>query len=189
VKLTCPSCGAAIDFDQAVRGTDNEALAKAAALFGADWDLVSEYVDGFRARRDAALPFKKRLRLLREVWEMWRDCRFQFDGQEYVIGREEFKAALAQVSNRELTGLKNHNYLKQVLKAAAREYGKRVETQRIEREHQLQAGVGKREEEPADPRVPELVKMVLFGASDADKAEAQALLDQIRGEAKCRATK
>ncbi|HLP30046.1 MAG TPA: hypothetical protein VK150_01715 [Geothrix sp.] len=180
MKLTCPSCGAVIDFDQAARGTEGEALAKAAALFGADWELASEYVDAFRQRRDAALALKKRLRLLREVWEIWRSGQFDYDGQVYQVGKDEIRAALAQVANRELQGLKNHNYLKQILKASAREFGKQQEEARREREHRLQAGRRDVGADPSvcppaevDPEIPRLVSQSLFGKTEAARQAAK----------------
>lgn len=175
MKLRCPACGAEIDFDQAVRGQETEALARAAALFGADWEMVSEYVDAFRQRRDAALALKKRLRLLREVWEIWRSGQFDYDGAGYQVGKDEIRAALAQVNNRELQGLKNHNYLKQILKGAAREYSRRSEAARLEREK----GYGNREMEKIeapDPEIPRLVSQSLFGKTADERQAAKARL-------------
>ncbi|OPX18732.1 MAG: hypothetical protein BZ151_13145 [Desulfobacca sp. 4484_104] len=140
MKLRCPACGSEFDLDQAVKDRDLEELIQRAARFGEDWALISEYLDGFRLRRDGALSIKKRLRLVKEVWEMWSTCRLKWGKEEYLIGRQEFREALTQVCNRELLGLKNHNYLKQVLKAAARQTSVRLEKERRDREERLGAG-------------------------------------------------
>lgn len=180
MKLRCPACGSEINFEEAARGGEFEALGRAQAAFGADFELISEYLEGFKARRDGRLALKKRLRLLREMWEMWHTCRFQLGGEEYQIGREEFREALAQVANRELSGLKNHNYLKQVLKVAARKTSVRQEKERLDREQ----GLGNREaaEVEVDPRIPKLVKLVLFARTEAERDAAQAELDRLRRE-------
>jgi hypothetical protein len=151
MNLKCPACGAKVDLDQAVREADLEALVKAAAAFGPDWQLVSEYLDCFRARVGGALALKKRLRLAREVWEIYHSGRFASGRQWYRVDRPEFLAALVQVCNRHLFDLRNHNYLKQVLKGAAEESGRRLEAELREREGRLQAGL----REEAFPRVAE----------------------------------
>ncbi len=140
MKLRCPACGSEFDLDRAVKDRDMEELIRRAARFGEDWALISEYLDGFRVRRDGALSVKKRLRLVREIWEMWSTCRLKWGKEEYLIGRQEFREAMAQVCNRELLGLKNHNYLKQVLKAAARQTSIRLEGERRDREERMGAG-------------------------------------------------
>ncbi len=156
MKLRCPACGANIDLDQAAREADLEALVKAAAAFGADWQLISEYLDAFRARREGSLALKKRLRLAREVWEIYHSGRFSLERRQYQVGRPEFLTALAQVCNRELAGLKNHNYLKRVLVGAAEETSRRRERELRHKEEQLRAGVREaeapaEEEEPPSP--------------------------------------
>ena len=145
MKIRCPACGNDFDLDQAVKDRDLEALVQLAAGFGAEWPLVSEYLDAFRtaggyARTMRPLAVKKRLRLAREVLAMWDSGKFAIGGRWYVVGRQEFKEALAEVANRELTGLKNHNYLKQVLKAAAEKTSQRRERELREREGRMMAG-------------------------------------------------
>jgi len=148
MKLRCPACGAEFLWEAAVRDRDQEELVRAAAAFGADWFLISEYLNGFRLRPDAALGLTKRLRLAREVWQMWEHGKFALGGQWYTVGRQEFREALRQVANRELTGLKNHNYLKQVLTAAARKTSARLEKELRQKEQGAGArGPGSGEEE------------------------------------------
>jgi len=178
MKLQCPACGAEFDWEQAVRNRDQEEFVKAAAAFGADWFLISEYLNGFRLRPDAALGLTKRLRLAREVWQMWDTGKFALGGQWYTVGREEFREALRQVANRELTGLKNHNYLKQVLTAAARKTSVRLERELREKEQGLGIrgqGSGSAGEMPAP--LPELAEM----PDDPEwRAELQRLGRQVR---------
>ena len=140
MKLRCPACGAEFDWEAAVRDRDQEELVRAAAAFGADWFLISEYLNGFRLRPDAALGLTKRVRLAREVWQMWEHGKFALGGQWYTVGRQEFREALRQVANRELTGLKNHNYLKQVLTAAARKTSARLERELRQKEQGMMVG-------------------------------------------------
>ena len=139
MKLRCPACGADINFDQAEKEAGLESLAKAAAAFGADWELVSEYLDSFRARPGAGLALKKRLRLAREVWAMWAG-KFQFGGQSYQVSREALREGLQQVCNRGLQGLKNHNYLKQILVGRAGQEASQAERELKAREDRQRAG-------------------------------------------------
>lgn len=180
MRLRCPACGSEIKWEEAVRGGDLEALGRAQTAFGADFELVNEYLDGFKARRGGPLHLKKRLRLLREVWDMWSTGRFTFGGEEYQVGREEFREALAQVANRELVGLKNHNYLKQVLKAAARKTSVRLERERREKEQQ--PGLGRLEPPDCDPRIPRLVRLSLYGRTPEERAAAKAELEKLAQE-------
>lgn len=152
MKLRCPACGADIDLAAAARDRDLAALVQVAAGFGADWPLVSEYLDDFCLARP--MRAAKRLRLAREVAAMWADGRFCLGGRWYTVGREEFRQALVAVANRELRGLKNHNYLKQVLRAAAEKTGQRREREQREKEARLAAGqrpVAPDEDLPDDP--------------------------------------
>jgi hypothetical protein len=159
VKLRCPACGQDFSLDAAVKDRDLDALVKMAAQFGLDWPLVSEYLDCFRFRRDGALAVKKRLRLAREVGEMWRTCKFSFRGEHFRIGLPELRESLAEICNRELLGLKNHNYLKTILVTAAQKTSQREERELKEKEGRLRAG--EKPEEPAEPEPEALNPQVL----------------------------
>ncbi len=184
MKLRCPACGADFNLEEAVRGQVMEELVRVAANFGMDWPLVSEYLDLFRLRRDGALAVKKRLRLLKEVWGMWQTGKFCIGGQWYTVGRQEFRGALAEVNNRELLGLKNHNYLKQVLRAAAQRTAVRLEKELREKESRLQAGLREpeappEEEGPPDPEWEAVFRRLLkestrAGLTPEQRAEIQA---------------
>jgi hypothetical protein len=132
MKLRCPACGAEITLREAGQAAELQALDKAAAAFGADWPLVMEYLDCFQGKREMKVP--KRLRLARELWEMWKDGRFCIGGVWYRIGREEFREALRTTCNQVAAGLTNHNYLKKVLVAAAEKTGRREERELREKE-------------------------------------------------------
>ena len=148
VKLTCPVCGAEIGLDQAGQAAELMALGRAAAAYGEDWDLVSEYLDLFRARPGGPLLLKKRLRLAREVWELWGGS-LEFDGRSYRISREEVREGLRQVCNRAPQALTNHNYLKKILVGLAQGESRKAERERRGREESLLAGRGR----PAPPAV------------------------------------
>lgn len=139
-KLKCPLCAGEVTLEQLIQTADLEALSKAQAAFGEDWDLAREYLDCFRPQSGKALAVKKLLRLAREVWEMWRPGRFEYSRQEYRVGREEFRGALRSVCNQVGHGLTNHNYLKKVLVSAAEKTSQREERELREREERLMAG-------------------------------------------------
>ena len=140
MKLRCPACGAEIGLGEAGRAAELQALDKAAAAFGKDWGLVTEYLDCFQGKREMKLA--KRLRLAREVWAMWSAGRFACGGREYRIGREEFREALRATCNQVSAGLTNHNYLKKVLVAAAEKTGRREERELREKEEGLRMAGG-----------------------------------------------
>jgi len=166
MKLTCPVCGAALSLDQAGQAEVLVALGRAAAAFGEDWDLVSEYLELFRARPGGPLLLKKRLRLAREGWVIWERGYFECDGRGYRVSREAVREALRQMGNRGLQGLKNHNYLKRILVSLAQEESRAGERERREQEDRLRAGWGRPAPRPrvvtpenvgqlADPECPE----------------------------------
>ncbi len=134
MKLRCPACGAESDLAQMTQAAELLALDRAAAAFGDDWPLVKEYLDAFRSPVRGALPLTKRLRLAREIWQMWQGGQCEFDGQVYQVDRPEFRAALITVVNQVKVGLTNHNYLKKVLVGAARETSQRRERELKDRE-------------------------------------------------------
>lgn len=140
MKLVCPACGAEIGLDQAGRAADLLALEKASQAFGGDWELVQEYLNCFRRRLQGTLQVSKRLRLAREVYEIWQGGQFQVDKEHYRVSREGLREGLRQMANREITGLTNHNYLKKILREAARAESRDKERQLRDREARLQGG-------------------------------------------------
>lgn len=120
MKFNCPHCQKQIDLDFLFQ---SDALER--YQFGSDWPLVLEYLDLFRVHPEGRMAAKKQLRLLGELWKFWSTGRFAFDGQEHQASPAQIRAALRAVCNRELIGLRNHNYLKIVLKG---ETGRRAGT-------------------------------------------------------------
>lgn len=147
MKLTYPFCAGEFPLGQGTQAGDLLALERAAAAFGADWDLVREYLGLFGAKRE--LKVVKLLRLARQVWQMWEPGKFEFQGQWHLIGRAEFREALHTTCNQAHPGLTNHNYLKKVLVAGARQTSQRRERERKEREQGLKGG---RAETPPSPQ-------------------------------------
>jgi hypothetical protein len=147
MKLRCPACGAEIKLREAGQAAELQALDKAAAAFGADWPLIMEYLDCFQGKK--GMKVAKRLRLARELWEMWKDGKFAVGGARYRIGREEFREALRATCNQVSPGLTNHNYLKKVLVAAAEKTSRREERELREREEGLSNSPSPR---PSSPR-------------------------------------
>jgi hypothetical protein len=99
---------------------------------------VTEYLDCFQGKKE--MKIAKRLRLARELWEMWKDGKFAIGGAWSRIGREEFREALRATCNQVSPGLTNHNYLKKVLVAAAEKTSRREERELREKEEGLRAG-------------------------------------------------
>jgi len=109
VKVKCPKCGEEFRLPATFpnpSGYPSDSLA----------ELVWEYLDLFRPRRKSMPPSgKKRARLQEEVRNLIKCGAFLFYGRPYQVSREEIKAALREVCNREPVGLVNHNYLKKVM--------------------------------------------------------------------------
>jgi hypothetical protein len=144
-KFPCPACGAEISLAQVEQAGDLLALARAQAAFGEDWALVREYLGLFGSKRE--MKVAKLLRLAREVWQIWDTGKFCVGGAWYLIGREEFREALRATCNQAHPTLTNHNYLKKVLIAAARQTSQRRERELKSREQGL--GVRERESPPS----------------------------------------
>jgi len=104
VKVRCPKCGDTFETeDLNSRGTELDRL-------------FNEYLDLFRPRRESKPPSgEKRLRLQREIINLFRSGAFIYYGRPYPVSTDEIKAALKEVCNREPIGLVNHNYLKKVM--------------------------------------------------------------------------
>ena len=134
MKLRCPFCGGEGELPQFTRAEELLALDRASTTFGEDWPLVREYLECFRPPSGQALQVKKLLRLARDFWQMWHSCQFEVNRAWYAVGREEFREALRLTCNQVSYGLTNHNYLKKVLMAAARQTSQRREREFRKRE-------------------------------------------------------
>lgn len=115
MKLRCPQCGARLTLAAAEAAETAAALVEELTAWGRYRPIVVEYVACFRVRQGAEMSEAKRLRLLREVREMWESGRLRYNGRDYVVRPADLLWGMQQVANRELVGLKNHNYLKVVV--------------------------------------------------------------------------
>jgi hypothetical protein len=86
-----------------------------AARFGANWGLVFDYTECFRQETWGSVREQKRLRLLKEVWQLFQKCEFEIDGKRYRTDWPRIIAAIRAVTDADKFGFKNHNYLKRVL--------------------------------------------------------------------------
>jgi hypothetical protein len=140
MKLTCPACGHEFTLDQGSRAAELLALEKASQAFGVDWEVVNEYLNCFRRRLNGSMSISKRLRLAREVYELWKNGQFRIEKENYQVSRAGLLEGLRQVANRELTGLTGHNYLKKILRETARGESQERERQLKDREGRLMSG-------------------------------------------------
>ncbi len=127
MRLRCPECGARLTLAAAERAEAAAAMAAEAAFWGPDFPVVAEYVACFRTRPGGEVQAAKRLRLCREVREMATTGRLRYHGQDWAVRRQDLVAGLRLVANRELVGLRNHNYLKAVVVGRLRQGGGRGE--------------------------------------------------------------
>ncbi|MBI4714421.1 MAG: hypothetical protein HY760_00480 [Nitrospirae bacterium] len=105
-----------MDLERASSDAHFHFLIRTLGRLGARAALATEYVDGFRTKKSAALSAKKLRRLLEEVEALLKTGTFTYDNREYKTTPEAIEEALREVCNRDLLGLKNHNYLKQVIR-------------------------------------------------------------------------
>jgi len=120
LKLTCPHCLAKIELDQAEASADFSRLASLAAKYGAAWDLVSDYLQSFRARGTGYVTLKKRVSLLGgELLNIWQYKQFTYNRRSYRTSSQALKKALYDINAMNKTGFKNHNYLKVILQDTA----------------------------------------------------------------------
>jgi len=119
MKLICPHCGGEFRPEEATKERIYHELIELASKFGGSWHLVDEYADCFRRSEFGAMTTKKRVRILKEIYELLNNEQFIYDSKRYRAGRKEFLAAMLEVCNAEKKELKNHNYLYVILKKSA----------------------------------------------------------------------
>ena len=87
--------------------------------FNADRSLVVGYIGLFRTKSqietDTKMEIGKHHKLVQEVLEMYESEKGEYRGKEFTFTKEVFRHALDAVVQRQLTEVKNHNYLKVVL--------------------------------------------------------------------------
>lgn len=120
MKITCPHCGTKIDLAEASADQDYLAIMQIYGTFEPNVaPLVWGYVELF-----GVLPFGKNLKKLRtlmgDVKKLLDSEAFTYDRQLYHISRKGIVDALNVIIRRHWTSrLKNHNYLKEVMRSAA----------------------------------------------------------------------
>ena len=119
MKLTCPHCGGEFRPEEATKERIYQELIELASKFGGSWHLVDEYADCFRRSEFGAMTTKKRVRILREIYDLLKTEQFTYDGKRYRAGRKEILAAMLETCSAEKKELKNHNYLYVILKKSA----------------------------------------------------------------------
>jgi hypothetical protein len=115
MNLTCPYCERTFDLDQVENADQFRERAELAAKLGRAWRLANEYIDCFRQQRGSRITLKKRVRILRELTQLWEGQQFALDGKRYKISQDAILKALNAVCNMDKTGFQNHNYLKRTM--------------------------------------------------------------------------
>ena len=113
--ISCPFCRERHSLDAAlsegqVRDLIHELLELRGNALG-----VWCYTTAFRTRPTKDLTTEKRLDLVREVKALFDSKKFKFGGKVYAVTEDQVRQGLRIVIDAEKIGLKNHNYLKQVL--------------------------------------------------------------------------
>lgn len=118
--MICPWCERPIDVDT-VDQCDifRERYDIAARLGRKAWAIANEYADSFRPAEKGWLTPKKRIRILREVLQLWETCLYEYDGKRFRTDQQKIVLALTAVCNAQKAGFANHNYLKRVLSETA----------------------------------------------------------------------
>jgi len=142
MKARCPHCGGAYDFEHACLDNDLRAMLECASRLGRNYGIVAEYLELFEGVRPSR-P-KKMRRLIEEVESLLQKKAFTVRRETYRISTEGICASLREVCNRSPRGLRNHNYLKAVMKGVAEseEQSRLVEADRTHRvkEERIRSG-------------------------------------------------
>lgn len=132
MNIRCPECNSLVDLDRASSDAHFHEIIRVLGKLGAKAKLATEYVDCFRTKRTTALSSKKYLRILSEAAEILETGKFTYDGRPYQTSTETVLEAVSEVCNRDLISLKNHNYLKQVIRGV-------IEKKRDQHEEKLKS--------------------------------------------------
>jgi len=166
MKARCPHCGGAYDFEHACLDVDLRAMLQCASRLGRNYGIVAEYLELFEGVRPSK-P-KKMRRLIEEIESLFQRKTFTIRRETYRISTEGICASLREVCNRSPRGLRNHNYLKAVMKsvAEAEEQGGLREADRTHRAREERIRSGARDaggHAPDNPAVSGLVREILEG--------------------------
>lgn len=143
MNFKCPRCSFEADVRDVFRDRDLVEIIRMVPEFGVHHKLVWEYAELFDTTKP--MKWKKMLRLLSEIREIWNANRFSLNKRVYTISREGMAAAMKAVCNRSFSApLTNHNYLARVMVTVAEaEEAKRsaaAEKELKEKEARLRAG-------------------------------------------------
>lgn len=145
--LTCPHCYSRIDLLQALAEDDARELAVILAGFGEHRGVVMAYLELFRPAPDSVMRVATLLKLAREVNGLWQRQAFQFGREAYHLERAQIVEALHEAVKAQPSALKNHNYLKQIMRS------KLTGLERQERRQDARAEAG-REQQRRERRQP-----------------------------------
>ncbi len=113
-QLKCPKCLYEYDVRDASKDRDLVEIIRMMPDFGTHHKLVWEYAELFETTRP--MKWKKLLRILSEVREIWNSNRFSLNKRVYAISREGMVAAMRTVCNKSFSApLQNHGYLAKVM--------------------------------------------------------------------------
>lgn len=144
-NLKCPRCLYEYDVRDAAKDKDLVEIIRMMPDFGAHHKLVWEYAELFGTT--LPMKWKKMLRLLTEVREVWNSNRFSINKRVYAISREGIAAALRIVCNKSFTEpLQNHIYLMKVMVtvAEAEEAKRSAEAEKAQRQKEAALRAGAR---------------------------------------------
>ena len=116
MDIVCPHCGKEFDFEENLKNSANDRILKIYCAFGENIRLSAAYMRCFRNHEHVPLRESRHLRLLEEVFEISRTGVFHSGGKKYVVHGKRVLEAMKIICEKNLSGLKNHNYLKAILK-------------------------------------------------------------------------
>jgi len=115
--LTCPHCYSRIDLLQALAEDDARDLAVILAGFGEHRGVVLAYLELFRPQPESVMRVATLLKLAREINALWQHQAYKFGRETYRIERAQIVESLHEAVKAQPAALKNHNYLKQIMRS------------------------------------------------------------------------
>lgn len=113
--MKCPVCRSKFCVDDCLKEAIKDEFIELASFFGRGWLAVNEYVDCFRGSQWGSVGEKKRLRILQEIKALFESCEFEFEKKKYRTDKKSIYGAIKVIIDKEMTKMKDHNYLKQIL--------------------------------------------------------------------------
>lgn len=113
--MKCPVCRSKFCVDDCIREGIKDEFIELASYFGRGWLAINEYVDCFRSSQWGVVSEKNRLRKLQEIKALLDSCEFEYKKKRYRTDKKSIYGAIKVIIDKEEHGVKNHNYLKQIL--------------------------------------------------------------------------